>query len=119
MSCATALAAAACDDVGQPPSGRELNVTVVSPNGAEGAAVLETTAPGIVGVASEAGDAFFSSSDTLTRIVVILDRPGALRFTLSFDTVPAPPALLLVEVADGANNLRDDLADYEVVVERR
>ncbi|NIR46287.1 MAG: hypothetical protein GWN99_17775, partial [Gemmatimonadetes bacterium] len=47
-----------------------------------------------------------------TRIVVLLDAPGTIRFTLGVEDVNRPPQLELVEVADPDNRLRGDLTGY-------
>jgi len=92
-------------------------VTVTSPNGPEGAAVLSLS--GVVGlgeVASTAGDVFVEHGADASRIVVILDQPGQVRFTARSDDVGTPPNVVLVEVADGDNRLRESLGGYDVEV---
>lgn len=113
------FAVGACDEEVTPPEpvSGTLVVSLTSPNGAEGAAVLETSAEGIVGVANEAGQAFYRQGGDTSRIVVILDEPGEVRFTLEVEDVNTPPELEIVEVADGANELRADLTGYEVVIQ--
>lgn len=122
-ACAVAIAcvlAAACDDAPpepQPVPG-DLDVTLVSPNGSEGTAVLETEDDGIVEVSVEDGlQAFHWTEGGLTRIVVLLDDVGEVRFRMNVTDVNRPPVLDLVEVADGANRLRGSLAGYEIAVE--
>jgi hypothetical protein len=111
--------AGACDEEVTPPEPvpGTFVVSLISPSGAEGAVILETTDEGILSAASEAGQAFFWRGGDTSRIVVILDEPGAVRFTIEVEDVNAPPELEIVEVADGANALREDLTGYEVVLE--
>jgi hypothetical protein len=114
------LAAAACDDAPpepQPLPG-DLAVRVVSPNGSEGAAVLETGDEGITELSLEEGlRAFRWSEGGLTRIVLLRDEAGEIRFRMNVDDVNSPPRLHVVEVADAANRLRADLTGYDVIVE--
>lgn len=119
---AVMIAAASCDDgdVTPPvPVPGDLVVTLVSPNGAEGAAVLETGDPGIVDIAGAGGvDTYhFERAGGQSRIVVLLDAPGAIGFTLSVEDINDPPELAIVEVADPDNRLRADLTGYEVQTE--
>ena len=117
---AVAWAAAACDDAPPEPEplpGR-LVMTLVSPNGAEGAAVLATADAGIVDVTAEAPvQAFHWREGGVTRIVLLRDEPGEIRFSASVQDVNRPPRLEVVEIADGGNRLRTSLTDYEVDVE--
>ena len=113
------LAAAACDDTPpepQPVPG-DLDVRLVSPNGSEGAAVLQSTDGGIRGISVEEGlQAFHWTEGGLTRIVLLRDGVGEIRFVLSVEDVNRPPRLEVVEVADGVNRLRASLAGYDVDV---
>jgi hypothetical protein len=120
LAIAGLLAAVACDDAPpepQPVPG-DLDVTLVSPNGSEGAAVLETADEGIVEISVEEGlQAFHWTEGGLTRIVLLLDDVGELRFRMSVTDVNRPPRLDLVEVSDAMNRLRTSLAGYEIAVE--
>jgi hypothetical protein len=128
LAIAGLLAAVACDDappepqpvpgdLPQPVPG-DLDVTLVSPNGSEGAAVLETADEGIVEISVEEGlQAFHWTEGGLTRIVLLLDDVGELRFRMSVTDVNRPPRLDLVEVSDAMNRLRTSLAGYEIAVE--
>lgn len=97
-----------------------LDVRLVSPNGSEGAAVLETADEGITEIAVEGGlQAFHWTEGGLTRIVLLRDEAGEIRFAMSVDDVNRPPQLEIVEIADGDNRLRASLTGYEIDVERR
>ncbi|UCC47466.1 MAG: hypothetical protein JSV41_08150 [Gemmatimonadota bacterium] len=121
LAYAAVISALACSEGRGPtrpePMPGELLVAVVSPNGAEGAAVLETVAEGIVEAAAEDGDAYVFRAGNTSRIVVLLNDPSEIRFTLWVEDIHAPPALRIVEVADGENRLRATLSGYRVEVE--
>jgi hypothetical protein len=120
LSVAIALASIACDDA--PPEPRpipgDVVVTLVSPNGAEGAAVLSTAGTGIVDVtAQESVRVFHWRAGGVSRIVVLRDEVGVIWFTMSVENVARPPQMEVVEVADGDNRLRSSLMGYAVEVE--
>jgi len=97
----------------------DLVVRLVSPNGSEGAAVLQTTDGGITEIAVAAGlQAFHWTEGGLTRIVLLRDEAGEIRFVISVEDQNRPPQLEIVEVADGANRLRASLAGYSVQIGR-
>jgi hypothetical protein len=113
------VATAGCDDgeVTTPvPVPGDLAISLVSPNGAEGAAVFETSDPGIVGIAAAGSvDAFhLEGAGGKSRIVVLLDQPGTIAFTLSVEDLNDPPQMEIVEVADPDNRLRAVLTGYEL-----
>lgn len=111
-----AVGIVACGDEPTPPEPvpGDLIVTVVSPNGVEGAAVLETADAGIIGVSAENAQVFHWRAGGLSRVVLLLDQPGELRFRLSVQDLSRPPNLRIVEVADGENSLRASHAGYVV-----
>jgi hypothetical protein len=113
-SAVAALILFSCDEgpTGPPPGPGDLEVTLVSPNGPEGAAVFELADAQTVYVTSEGGQVAHWLTGTATRIVVLLDEPGAIRFTMHVDDRSAATGLEVVEVADGGNQLRDDLSSY-------
>jgi hypothetical protein len=94
-------------------------VTLLSPHGPEGAAVLELTGGVGLGVVTTAlGDVFYEHDDTTTRVVIILDEPGQIEFTVRSEDVGARPSVTVVQVADGANQLRTALSSYLVEFDR-
>lgn len=125
--CLAALIAVACDEGVAPPEPPNepppqpvpgnMVAVLVSPNGAEGAAVFETTSDAISDVTVDAGDVFFGTLTGTTRIIVVLDPPGEIRFTIAVDDVNQPPSLHLIEVADGDNVTRAGLRDYSIQLE--
>ena len=121
LTTAAVVAAASCDGGPSGPTGSgTFLVTVTSPNGLEGAAVLALSGGvGLGAVASTAGDVFVERGADAIRIVVILDQPGQILFTASADDVGTPPNVVLMQVADGDNQLRESLGGYEVEVAAR
>jgi hypothetical protein len=114
---AAALAFAACGDDGPsepPPGAGDLLVHLISPFGAEGAAVFETSDAGITGVDCDACDVYHNRVDGTSRIVVLMDGLGELRFTMNVADRQSPPELQVIEVADPSNQARDDVSLYAV-----
>ena len=107
----------ACGEEGTAPEERipgELAVTLVSPNGDEGAVVLEALGREITGVTMTEGRAFLGGSGLRTRIVALLAEPGEIRVTLEVENVERPPRLSILQVADGSNRLRGDVSGYSL-----
>ena len=105
----------ACDSNPTAVSGPgELHALVVSPNGPEGAAVLELRGAGLGTVSMSGGYAFGEPSAGSMRLVVVLNQPGDIAFTISVDDVGNVPTATIVEVSDGANQLRASSAGYTV-----
>lgn len=109
------LAAVGCGrDAGPEVQPGLLTTSLVSPHGPEGAALFSLVGSGLGFVESAGGRAFtFSRGDTL-RILLLLDTPGDLGFRISVPDVEHPPAVTVVQVADGDNALRADIAAYRV-----
>jgi hypothetical protein len=107
------LAATACDDPPGPGAG-VLTATLVSPNGAEGAAHVTLYGPGL-GTVGALGARTFSHAfaDTL-NVVLVLDQPGELRFTVAVADTTRRPSAVVVEVAGGDNQLRADPHRYRL-----
>jgi hypothetical protein len=117
MVAAAALAFLACGDEGPsepPPGAGDLVVHLISPNGPEGAAVFETSDAGISGVDCDDCDVYHNLVDGTSRIVVLMDGSGEVRFTMSVADRQSPPELQVIEVADPSNQLRDDVSLYAV-----
>ena len=116
---AVLLAGSACEDSPPGPASvpGDVAVTLVSPNGAEGGAVLSTGEAGIIEVSAEAAVQVYHWREAgEDRIVALCDAAGEIRFRMSVADVNRPPRLDVIEVADAANRLRASLAGYEVEI---
>jgi hypothetical protein len=92
-----------------------LTATLVSPNGDEGSAVLELTGGSELGTVSPlGGEVLYEHGPAATRIVVIMDEPGVVRFQVRTEDVGTLPAVSVIQVADGMNRLRGSIAGYQV-----
>jgi hypothetical protein len=107
---------AACNDGSSPkPSGAAGRV--VSPNGAEGAAIIEFS--GVVSsINVPGGVGYLSTSGGVTRAALILEQPGTIRFSLPGVAIGAGPAATVIEVADGGNQPRAAVAGYTVAYDQ-
>ena len=111
------LAVGACDDLG--PSGPRgpgaIHVDLVSPNGAEGSAVFEITGgAGFWAVTAHGAEVYYDLGLDATRVVVIMDTPGPIRFQLRTENLRKLPSVTVLQVADGNDQLRSSLSGYEV-----
>jgi hypothetical protein len=117
----------ACESEPTGPAGPgRLKVRVTSfLGGANGAAIIELTGPGVSAVSALDGDLFFFSDGNTTRVVICRDRPGTIEFLIDVDDRATPPSGHLIELADGDNRLRPTFAHwlsiepYEVAVPAR
>jgi len=105
------IALAAC---GTEPTFIAYDATVVSPNGAEGAVVLELDGSFAEAISVGSGRVFTSARNDVTRVVLVRSTPGELTFTMTLDAPAKPPTVRLLQVADGANQLRAVLRQYRV-----
>ena len=105
---------AGCEGSTRPDGPGTLTAALVSPNGAEGAAILD-----VVGSV----DTFSGSSDVSvhttpiangTRVIVVRLNPGTLQMSMRVPNLSNPPAITVVEVAAGDDTLRPSVADYSV-----
>ena len=107
---------AACHD-GSSPKRSGAAGSVVSPNGAEGAAVIEFA--GVVSsISVPGGVGYLSSSGGVTRAALILQQPGTIRFSLPGVAIGSGPAATVIEVADGSNQPRAAVAGYTVTYDQ-
>lgn len=115
---AAALVLAACSEIG-PPGPGTLTVTLDSPNGSEGAAVLMVLGEGI-GEVSSVGEteAHAVVSGGVTRVVLINQTGGTLAFQVAVNEVRSRPTVILGEVAGPDDELRADLSGYRVELTR-
>jgi len=102
----------ACADAGPQSGPGSVEVRVVSPNGAEGSAVVSVFGDGIRGVTAVTGRVFGHQVADTVRAVVVADVPGDLRFVLSMADTTAVLQGVVLQVADGQDDLRSTLAGY-------
>lgn len=115
---AAALALAACggDGPSDPPRNPgQVSAVLVSPNGAEGAALVELTGAGVRDVMLVGGQAFVQAGNP-ARVLLVLGTPGEVRFSVLLDDKASVPTARVLEVSDGGNNLRPSLDGYRVDV---
>ena len=113
---AAALATLACSD-DAPELDAIFQAAVVSPNRDDGAALIELVGP-LRGVdAPTEVELLTTSSGDTTWVFLSLETPGTINFTLTAPPGAAPPAVRLLQVADGGNELRS-LAGYSVELKR-
>jgi hypothetical protein len=96
-----------------------IQVELDSPNGAEGSAVFEFAGGTGLGVVTTFGGEVYHSHNYGTgtsRVVVILDTPGAIQFKVRTSNVGDRPSFTLLQVADGDDNLRSSLSGYEIEI---
>lgn len=85
-------------------------MTLASPNGSEGAVLLELDVP-ISSLQALGGEAFQESVDGRTRILA-LDDAGEIRFRVGVRDTREPPPYRIIEVAGPDSALRGDLSGY-------
>src|SRR5262245_60410207 len=108
---------AACSRDDGPTSHLEGPIGVItSPNGAEGAAIIEFAAV-IDSLQIEGGPAYLRNAGGITRAALILQKPGVIRFSLP-KVSGAVPGTTVIEVADGNNQLRSNTSAYQVTYAR-
>ncbi len=111
LSCAVL---ASCDRSTEPGGPGTLTASLLSPNGAEGAAILEIV--GEVETVSGTNDvqAFSSVTPGGKRVIVVRSSPGDLSVKLRVPDVSRPPQVSVIEVADGDDRIRASLNGYRV-----
>jgi hypothetical protein len=107
---------AACGDQGPRSGPGTLTATVVSPNGAEGSAVVSLFGEGVGQVSAVGGAVFSEPRRDSVRVVVLADTPGTLRFLVAVADTTRPLVANLVQVADGDDRLRASLSGYTVEI---
>jgi hypothetical protein len=108
----------ACGDSGPQSGPGVLTVTVVSPSGAEGSAVVSIFGPGIGDLTALGGRLFESRRADTVRVVLVNDDAGDLAFSVAVADTTQPPVGVVLQVADAEDRLRDVLAGYALEVRR-
>jgi hypothetical protein len=112
LACAALLAACEMDE--PVPTAGLLTATLVSPNGAEGAAWLTLFGEGIVEVRALDARTFSNVRGDTVDVVIVRDQPGDLRFLVSVADTTHQPGVAVLEVAGGDDELRGGLQGYRV-----
>jgi hypothetical protein len=107
-------ALAACGDKPSDPANPgQVSAFLVSPNGAEGAVLLEIAGSGVRGVTVSGGTAFVEDGSP-PRALLVLDAPGEVRFSVALDDVDRRPTFSVVEVSGPQDEVRGSVAGYRV-----
>ena len=105
---------AGCGDAGPVSAPGILTATVLSPNGAEGAALVTLVGAGIGTIAPrEAVRVFSEARGDTVRVVVVNLGGGTLRFSVQVADTTKPPVGTLVEVSGPDDGVRG-LAGYKL-----
>lgn len=117
LSGALLLLAAACGDAGPESGPGTLTARILSPNGAEGAAVVEVSGPGIGEIGAREGRLFSERRGDTVRVVLVREgEAGELSFTLSVADTTQPLAGTVLEVAGPDDALRSGLSSYTLEI---
>ena len=118
VALAAGLALVACTDHTLPPGPGSLTATLMSPNGAEGAAVMLLVGEGVSEIRA-VGDAEVHAvaSGDETRVVVINQVGGALAFEIDVADRRRPLVGVVTEVAGPDDALRPSLSGYSLTIE--
>ncbi len=111
----TFMLLAGCGD--EPSGPGTLTATLVSPNGAEGSALVVLYGQGLGAVRPIEGSVFSREAGDTLRVVVVNPDGGPLRFTVTVDDITRMPTAAVLEVADTEDRLRT-LAGYTVEITR-
>lgn len=109
------LGTAGCGDRGPASAPGPLTVTVISPNGAEGAALLKLVGRGMGAIAPSEGRVFSETRGDTAYVVVVNVAGGGLRFTVEVADTTRRPTGTLVEVSAPDDRIRA-LAGYRLEV---
>jgi hypothetical protein len=112
------LTVVACGDAGPVSGPGTLTAVLVSPNGAEGAAVISFPSAGVAAVGPVGGE-IFSRVDGGTMTVVIINEPGGeLSFSVSLADTLQQPVGSIEQVAGPDDELRTTLSGYSLEFRR-
>jgi len=105
----------ACGDESAGPTAApgDLAVQLGSPNGPEGALLVEFDGP--VSASNPAAGQLHEIRDgDVTRILVLLEAEGVIGFQLAVPDTNSPPEYRIIEVSGPDNSIRNDLAGYSL-----
>jgi len=104
----------ACHDSGPTAGPGTVTATLVSPNGAEGAAVLSLFGTGMGDVTPVQGRVWSLRRGDSVRVVVVRDGGGDLSFRLALADTTQKPGAVVLQVAASDDRLRVGLSGYKV-----
>ncbi|HEX9730245.1 MAG TPA: hypothetical protein VGA37_17255 [Gemmatimonadales bacterium] len=107
------LATVACE-VTDPTLPSSVEFHVVSPHGAEGAALIELVGESGTVAPRDDGHLLTARRGDTVWVFVALQVPGEIRFAFEVAARRQPPSARVVEVADGENRMRPDVDAYQV-----
>jgi len=112
------LAAAACGSEGPISGPGTLTAALVSPNGAEGAALVEFFGQGIGAVSAVDGPLWQRSRGDTVRVFIVSETGGTLRFAVEVADTTRKPKGVVLEVSDPADEVRASLSGYALEFRR-
>ncbi len=115
---AVLLPLAACGGEGSVPGPGTLTATLVSPNGAEGAALVEFFGDGIGAVSAVDGPLWQRSRGDTIRVFIVSETGGTLRFAVEVADTTRKPKGVVLEVSDPADEVRTSLSGYALEFRR-
>ena len=92
----------ACGSDDPAPAPGLLTATLVSPNGAEGAAQVRLFGDGILEIRALDARTFSNARGDTVNVLVVRDQPGDLRFQVSVADISRVPSAVVLEVAEQA-----------------
>ncbi|MEO7521978.1 MAG: hypothetical protein ABIW79_09195 [Gemmatimonas sp.] len=110
------VAAVACERATSPASGPGAVATkLVSPNGDDGAALLEFSA-GVQSVSAPAGTTAFLERlpDGAVRVLLVRETPGRFEFSLRVADRASLPTARVLDVSDAVDVPRTDVTVYRI-----
>ena len=113
LALGTALVLGGCGDGASAPpvTPGDLTVVLESPNGAEGAVLVEID--GFVSASAPAAGELYTVEDgEMTRVLVILDEAGEIRFQITVPDVREDPEYRIIEVSGPDDSVRQLLDGY-------
>jgi hypothetical protein len=117
-SAAALLTLAACGDAGPESGPGTLTAVLVSPNGAEGAAVISFPSSGVEAIGGVSGEVYSRVEGSSVRVVVVNEPGGELSFTVALADTTRKPTALVEQVAGPDDQLRATVSGYEVEYRR-
>lgn len=109
----------ACGDDPPLPGPGTLTATLVGPNAAEGAAVVQLFGEGIQSISAVSPTQAFPRLDANgARVVLVNHDGGTLAFELALTDTLQKPEILVIEVAGPDDELRADVTSYDVELVR-